>query len=74
MSEPDTIPSATVVREEPNPDSQDHVLVWIICPLCGEEHMHGMGLKETRTHRNSHCLEQKAHDMGYYLERQIPMR
>ncbi len=73
MSEHDAIPSARVVREAPNPDFQDHVLVWIICPYCGEEHMHGMGLKENMTHRGSHCLKPQAHHKGYYLERQIPM-
>ena len=68
MTESDDIPRANVVREEPNPSVPGHLLVWITCPHCGEEHMHGMPEDERDTHRGSHCVSKES-NAGYFIVR-----
>lgn len=46
----------------------------VICPYCGEVHLHGAGgvaedIEDYRGHRNSHCYTNRhaARDVGYFI-------
>lgn len=53
------------------PIAVDNVHVFIVCPFCGNIHLHGAGGGDYEGHRVEHCNEKRRHPgswPGYYIE------
>lgn len=53
------------------PIAVDNVHVFIVCPFCGNIHLHGVSGGDYEGHRVEHCNEERRHPEswpGYYIE------
>lgn len=56
-------PTVTPHRIEPNPSYPGFVLVRIVCPHCGREHVHGGAVDDYTGHRAASCHAPR----GYFI-------